>query len=256
MAKQTFNAFIFCFFLGACSGVLFAQTSIGVRGGLLINTLAIDPLENGERTPEAVSGFQFAIPVEIGISEIFAVQPEIMFGSHGVKRQATDSGTLLGVTTTVNVTTKGYVNALEIPVLGKAKFGSETFKFFVLAGPSVGFGLGGESTTDTYTKIEFGGSVLSEGTSSQKNKPVFVKDGYESSEVKEDEFPVNPLNINLHAGAGVMLDFDVLSVFVEGRYMLGLSDLYPDQEGTADVDKVSWKSRRLGFHAGIMLPLN
>ncbi|MDX1913340.1 MAG: hypothetical protein SFV22_17735, partial [Saprospiraceae bacterium] len=111
-------------------------------------------------------------------------------------------------------------------------------------------------TTETYTKIEFGGNVISEGSSSQKSKPVFVKDGYESSEVKDDEFPVIPLNFNLHAGAGVALDFDILSVFVEGRYMLGLNDLYPDQNGTADADKESWKSRRLGFSAGIMLPLN
>ncbi|MDX1912541.1 MAG: porin family protein, partial [Saprospiraceae bacterium] len=142
MAKQVFNAFIFCFFLGAGHGMLFSQISIGVRGGLLINNLAIDPLQNGEGTPEAVTGFQFAVPIEIGIGEIFAVQPEIMFGSHGVKRQANDSGTLLGVTTTVNVSSKGFVNALEVPVLGKAKFGTETFRFFVLAGPSMGFGIG------------------------------------------------------------------------------------------------------------------
>jgi hypothetical protein len=256
MTKQTLRTFIFCFFLSAFGGNAFAQISIGVRGGLTINTLAIDPLIEGESTPKSVPGFQAAIPIEIGIGEIFAIQPEIMFGSHGVEREASDSGTLFGVTTSVRVNSKGLVNALEIPVLGKAKFGSETLKFFVLAGPSVGLGLGGESTTESYTKVEFGGAVVSESSSNEKLKPVFVNDGYENSEVDSDEFPVVPLNFNLHAGAGVAIDLDILSIVLEGRYILGLNDLLPDPAGTADADKTTWKSRRIGFSAGIMFPLN
>ena len=87
MKKQTFFQLAFVLLTLGYYQISYAQISVGVRGGVSLNNLKVEPLEEGEPEPQSVIGFQVAIPVEIAIGDMFAVQPEIMYGSHGAKQE-------------------------------------------------------------------------------------------------------------------------------------------------------------------------
>lgn len=231
-----------------------AQVSIGFRGGLLLNTFDKKPLANNEPKPSQKTAYQLAIPIEISFGDVFAIQPEVMFGSHGGIQQ--ESRTVVDGIFTSKLEYKAdfTINALEIPLLAKAKFGSETLKFYALAGPSFGFGLNGKSDVHTYAQIS---SILGtyEQTSDEVFTAKFVEDGYDPPSVREKEFPVAKTNLNLHLGAGLILDFGNVSIFADGRYLMGLSDLTPDARDTPEADKITTRSRRVGLSVGLMFSL-
>lgn len=257
MTKQPILSLFFALLVLGLGQNALAQISVGVRGGLLINNMKVDPLEDGEPEPESITGFQAAIPVEIAFGNMFAVQPEIMFGSHGFKQNLEDNGTENGITYSTKASTKLLYNALEIPVLGKVKFGPENLKIFVLAGPSFGFGLGGEAKVDYSSRAVLAdGTVLFEDSGKETLKVKFVKDGYDESDLDEDELGLSKTNLNLHLGAGVSFALGPVNLFVDGRYILGLSDHIPDYKDAPKDDQYEGKSNRIGISAGVMFPLN
>ena len=234
-----------------------AQISVGIRGGILINNMKVDPLEDEEPEPDAITAFQVAIPVEIAIGEMFAIQPEIMYGSHGFKQEYDESGTEGGISYTSKGTTKFVENTLEIPVLAKVKFGPENLKFFVLAGPSVGFGMGGEVKLKYSDRaVAADGTVVYDESGSETIDVKFVKDGYDEDDLDEDEFGVSKTNLNLHLGLGLSFAVGPVNLFVDGRYILGLSDHFPDYKDADNDDKYTGKSNRIGISAGVLFPLN
>lgn len=257
MDKRSFPSRIFVLLLLSLPFFPYAQISIGLKGGLLINDFEKSPLAEGEPSADPKMGFQVVVPVEIGIGDMFALQPEIMYGSHGGVQKGGGSSTLLGLTNTTTFKLNYTVNAVEIPVLAKLKLGSDVLKFNFLAGPSLGFGLNGTLNTNSTLKIVAGdGTVLTDQSSSDKFDAKFLNDGYKTDELGSNEFPISKLNFNLHLGAGLGFDLGPFMIAFDGRYMLGLSDLAPDHEGTADRDKVKALSRRLGFSLGVVVPLN
>ena len=212
------------------------------------------PLEQGEPAPEVIGAFQVAIPVEIAIGDFFAIQPEIMFGSHGGIQRDINEGTVLGVTVTETSKIRYQVSTLEIPLLAKAKFGSETLKFHVLAGPSFGLGLNGKYLDDrTFVTSLANGTVIDERTTNVDLKAKFLNEGYQASELASDEFAVSPININLHFGAGISVNLGGPFLFLDARYMLGLNDLRP--EADSETKDYSFKSKRIGASVGVMFPL-
>ncbi|MFN0035387.1 MAG: outer membrane beta-barrel protein [Saprospiraceae bacterium] len=149
------------------------------------------------------------------------------------------------------------VTSLEIPVLGKVKFGSESLKFYALVGPSFGFGTGGKikSEGSIVVRDDMGG-LLFETPLDAEAKAKFVKNGYDLGDVNDDEFAASKTNFNLHLGAGLGFDLGGASLFLDARYILGLSDLSPEPKDTAKEDEVTIKSRRIGVSVGVMFPLN
>jgi len=254
MTKQTFFTLCVAVVLSGMAQMAHTQVSIGVRGGLLFNNFTKNPLAENEPKPGVKTAYQVAIPIEISFGEVFAIQPEIMFGSHGGIQE--DSRTVVdGIFTSKLEYKADYtINSLEIPVLAKLKFGSETLKFYALAGPSFGFGLNGHSDVHTYARVS---SILGtfENTSDERYHARFVEDGYDPPNVRNNEFPVAKTNLNLHLGAGLILDFGRVAVFADGRYLMGLSDLTPDARDTPEVDKITTKSKRVGLSVGVMLAL-
>lgn len=59
----------------------------------MLNNLDIDPLQEGEPKPDTKIGFQVAVPIEISLGDMFAIQPEIMYGSHGAKQEDNSTST-------------------------------------------------------------------------------------------------------------------------------------------------------------------
>ena len=257
MKKQTiFQCFLVLLTAGFCQ-IAVAQISVGVRGGISLNNLDQEPLEDGEPKPESAVSYQFAVPIEIAFGDLFAVQPEIMYATHGAKQEVTNTVTTLGLTNTSSYKADHSISALEIPVLAKVKFGTESLKFHVLVGPSFGFGLNGKSVVKSnYRIVDANGNVFTEGSSDYDLKAKFVKDGYDAADVSIEEIPVAKTNFNLHAGAGLGFDLGGPTVFLDARYILGLSDLAPDSDGTTKDNETTTKSNRIAVSLGVMFPLN
>ncbi|NJN77665.1 MAG: PorT family protein [Saprospiraceae bacterium] len=97
--------------------------SIGVRGGLNLTTSMNEDTDDNKYA----IGMNFALPVEIGVTDFFSVQPELHYIQKGVKFELTDDLSIQSLT-----------NYVELPVLAKVKFGTETVKGYAVAGPSVG----------------------------------------------------------------------------------------------------------------------
>lgn len=55
MTKQPILSLFFALLLLGLGQNTLAQISIGVRGGLLINNMKVDPLEDDEPDPESIS---------------------------------------------------------------------------------------------------------------------------------------------------------------------------------------------------------
>jgi len=258
MKKQTISRFF-----PAIVCLLFLHTGysqsirIGLQGGVLIANIDHEPKQADDPQYKSLVRPQISIPIEIGFGEIFAIQPEIMFGVQGTGLSEHGSATIFGITSESNGTATRWANFLEIPLLGKLKFGPENFKIHFLAGPSVGFGLKGKSNTEVTTRVTGSdGTVLSEGTVTEKLDAKFLKDGYDSSELDGNkEFAVARTNFNVHAGTGLNFNAGSVTCFLEGRYILGLSDLTPDQKDSPDAEKQTNKSRRIGISAGLLFPL-
>ncbi len=235
----------------------YTQIKVGIRGGIILANLDVDPTDTDDPDYKSITGFQIAVPVEIGLGSMFAIQPEIMYGMHGTRIDESFNDTEGGLTTVGFEKVDLRINTLEIPLLAKVKFGSDEFKFHLLAGPSFGFGLSGKSKGEySFKTTAADGTVIFDESGNETSKAVFLKDNYKADELNNsDDFPVSKTNLNLHLGAGLNVHVGQMTIFLDGRYMLGLSDLIPDEEGTVEADRVTVKSRRIGISAGLLFPL-
>lgn len=241
-----------------CQGAYSQDLKIGIRAGILLANMDISPLPEGSADFKNQVGLQVAVPLEIGLGNIFAIQPELMYGLHGTRTDETINEVDLpsGITTTGYSKVSIKVQSLEIPLLAKVKFGPEAFKIHVLAGPSIGFGLSGKFKNDYSLKqTDEDGNVIFNVTEVTTGKAVFLKDGYNSDKLGDNDLPVNRTNFNLHLGAGFSVNVGTMSVFLDGRYIIGLNDHFPDEEGTEDDEKLSGKSQRIGISVGLLFPL-
>ena len=134
------KSFFVVLFIVCLSSVAFSQTpmSIGGQVGLNLAGLSIDPLQagvsSGTRTTFGIGGV-----LEIGVNEMFFIQPELTYLMGGAK-----------YTYTGGETDQNY-DVLSIPVLVKAKFGTGEIKPYVFAGPELGFTMKSEQTVGTTT---------------------------------------------------------------------------------------------------------
>ena len=122
--------------------------------------------------------------------------------------------------TRVESTSKLKFAYLEVPVLLRFAIDGGGAKFYIMGGPSVGLLLSARESQDG----EF---------------------GYEE-DVKDD---YKNIDFGLIGGAGISIWMDKIALFVEGRYALGLSDIF-------DSDQVKVKNRGLRVFSGITLHLD
>lgn len=156
-----------CKFLVAATAVFFltngamAQNSVGIRGGFSMFTVKNFPVaQEGLRLEDGVVFGNFnAISFEIGLSPMFAIQPEVNYIQKGGKLKSSGES---------DFSLRVKMDYLETPLLAKLRLGKGPFKGYVIAGPSVGYALNGETklTIDdfrTKDKIEFDDTFGSDG---------------------------------------------------------------------------------------------
>jgi opacity protein-like surface antigen len=197
--------------LALAAGFSYGQTIIP-KAGITLSTFGGD--DAGDDTKSKL-GFTIGAGLNLPLGDgMFSLQPELNYVQKGAKAEYDDQDR-------TDKLTLGY---LEVPVLVKVTFGEAT-KFYVNAGPSVGFGLGGKY------KVEIG----------DDSDDIDVKFGDGDD---EDKYYVEKgTDIGFQLGAGVIV---AEKVMIDVRYGLGLTDLYDDE---------SMKNNVLQFTVGIPLSI-
>jgi len=137
-----------------------AQLSVGLRGGVNIATQTFEA-DGFDISPDNIMGLTLAGILELGLTENFAIQPEIAFVQKGYQIDIEIFGTKSSI--------KNRVNHIDFPILAKYKFGGEAIGAYVAAGPTFGYAMSGSITEDgdkekyedweDYNRFEVGGSL-------------------------------------------------------------------------------------------------
>lgn len=203
----------------------FAQISVGAKAG--VYTSFIDVTEAAEGLTQSVEGLTtptFGITAEIGLSENFAFQPELLYTTKGFKVSEGININLGGLPIPAGVTARTKINYLEVPLLAKYKFGTEGLRFNVTAGPVVSYAVNGQ--LDTRANLLFDINPL-------------------KTDIDLDALNYERLEVSASIGAGVGYETSGGELFADARYVHGFSDLY-----TAPVVDLNLKNRGVGVTVG------
>lgn len=169
------------------------DVKFGAKAGLNMSNLAGD-IENAEMK----IGFQIGGFAEIKISDKFSVQPELLFSTQGAKSEYSESD--VDYSYTEKSTLK--LNYLNIPIMAKYY---ATEKFYVEAGPQIGFLMSAES------KSEYSETFM--GTTESASTTTDIKDSLNSTDL----------------GLGLGLGYNFTENIGAGlRFTSGLSNIYKD----------------------------
>ncbi|WP_299820417.1 porin family protein [uncultured Pontibacter sp.] len=166
-----------------------AQTiSVGPRVGVTFAQIHAsgDNADELNDAAESNTGFQVGAVSNIMLSELFSIQPELLFIQKGAKVGDSDYFKLR-------------TDYLELPILAKVSFGPEQLKGFVTAGPTVGYWLSAKSIS------EIGGNKESE-----------------SYDFEDED---NRLEIGASFGVGVAYKVGAGELNLDVRYGLGFSSI-------------------------------
>lgn len=193
-----------------------AQTiSVGPRLGVNFSNISTEE----DLDTKMTTGIHGGVAVNIGLNDMFSIQPEILYTQKGYEVETT--GEFLGYP--VKMEQDATLNYLQIPVLARLSFGDDT-KFFVNAGPSFGFGMGGKAKTTT----------------------TFM--GKESNEDTDIESGDMEMDLGLMVGAGVGIKAGPGMLTLEGRYDHGFSAIFKDVPNET-------KNRTIGVSVSYMFPI-
>ena len=158
------KVFIAMMFAGITAFSAQAQFNIGIRAGLNATGVHGDavPVFDESSSVKSKSGFQVGVVGEYSVSENFVIQPGLLFATQGFINSRTIEKEKFEINWNLNY--------LQIPVNAMYKFGSGKTKFYLQAGPYLGYALGGkwigELTSDGKVvesdeeKIKFGSNDM------------------------------------------------------------------------------------------------
>ncbi len=204
-----------------------AQFSIGVRGGIHLGDFALSNVEGFGTNPESRTGGLFGVVSEFRFSENIAIQPELNFIQKGSQQNFSLSDSLFG---DISVNADVILNYLELPVLFKVGGDLGMVRVDALAGPGFGYAVNG--------KIKSVSTVNGETETEE-----------EAIDFEKDEFSRTDLSIHL-GGMLTLKAGERTSIFVDGRYIIGLTDL-----NTSNDDDDEARNRGGSFSAGVLFTL-
>lgn len=197
-----------------------AQVGIGVKGGLNLSKLSMkEDADSGVKNDFSMGG-AYGLIFNFKVNDVFSLQPELLYSTQG----SAMSASLLGL----EFKLKQILNYIQVPVLGKLSFGSENVRFFINAGPYVGYMLSAK--------------VKAEALGQENEEKVDFSD----PDVKES---ANRLDVGVAAGLGIAFKVGPGDIFVEGRYNLGLMDINKGDQ-TKVTGYEAQKNRVINFSAG------
>jgi hypothetical protein len=208
-----------------------AQVSIIPKVGLTISDVALPEKEEGQKSVSGMlfgAGFNFPI-----VGEVFSIQPELLYIQKGTALIGSDQG--------VSLDMKIHTNYLEVPLLAKVAFGSESVKAYLNVGPSFGYGLGGN--------VNYKANIMGfpiEGTGK-------VKFGEKPEDANEEDWYIeNRIDLGLQFGGGLAFKAGPGSILLDARYGYGMSNLSKDSSGSGDNKS---QNRTIAISLGYAIPL-
>lgn len=167
--------------------------SIGVAGGVNLSTIveAYDFVDTDIYEP--TGGLILAVPINIGISRMFSVQPEIMFIQKGYKDDYLLSGGF-------NDQAKILINQIDLPLLARFNFvNSDAVIFYTAVGPVLGF--------------------------AQNAKYIDKSNGQTTKlDIDLDLTDYNRFEVSASIGIGVGFNVGFGHIIFDTRFLLGISD--------------------------------
>lgn len=185
------------------STMLNAQAKFGFRAGVNISN---QEFKQGDLhiKPKSKFGLDLAFITDFPLGPIVSFAPEL----HWLQKGFEVEDFLADVNgQSIEFDLTSTLNYLELPLLVKFNFG-ETAKFFVMAGPSIGY-------------------LISDNTKDGDGNELEFKDILKLAGSTDED--INRLELGAHLGAGIGLG----PVVVDIRYILGISNLardFPDAE--------------------------
>jgi opacity protein-like surface antigen len=171
-----------------------AETRIGLQGGVNVASLRVSPTEMGF-TFSTVTRPAAGAVVDVALDDRLSVHLEPMFVGKGSRFRIEPDDSLFEEV----VTGSFRLSYLELPVLFSVS-GRGNVQPYVMAGPTVGYLLGARVRGQS--------------------------EGLEMEEDSKDDF--KKLDFGLALGGGVRVPMRRASLFVEGRYVLGLWNIAYD----------------------------
>jgi len=179
-----------------------AQTTLGVKGGINIATVDTNVSDISDLV-DSKTGFVGGGFVTLGLGSLFALQPELLYSQKGF--QVDEFGE----------TVKFNANYIEIPVLLKAQFKLAMLRPAVYAGPVLSF-----ETSCSLSALEV------------------------SVDCDDETAGVGERKTNERGAVfGANLDFILgsITLILDGRYQLGLTNLDDDPDSDDSVKNNVWQ---------------
>jgi len=198
-----------------------AQIRLGVIGGLNLANVVVEPAQDPQFSN--LTAFGGGVVAQIHLTENLALQLEPMYLQKGARLEGSfnDTDSDSGLIFTANV--KAKLNYLEVPAMLKFTIGTSTSRPYVMAGPMLGFRLSAREM----------GSFSISGL--EQKFDLDVKDQTQS------------IDFGIGFGAGVNFPVGRNSIFIQGRYALGLTNISDDP----DDPESKLKTRGIQVMAGL-----
>jgi hypothetical protein len=176
-----------------------AQISLLPRAGISISNVAFDSNVTGQRSAIGFTG-GFGVNFSLSDDDFFSIQPELLYVQKGYDIRTAG---LFAIDGTYRL------NYLELPVLAKISFGTDQVRFYINAGPSIGYLLGGR-VAGQWNIVGFGSNV-NEAIRFTANPVIPLV-----------ELDANRLDVGANFGAGIGFAVGGNIIFFDGRYNAGL----------------------------------
>lgn len=205
-----------------------AQVQFGPKLGLNVSKMNMDDMEMEGLERTMTTGVNLGIATNFQINDRFSFAPELSFSRKGERftysfsEQDPDG---FGFSGKIGMTAK--FSYIDMPLLLRANFG-ESFKWYLNAGPTLGYWAGGKAVM----KVE-----MEDFPSMSRTLKIKFVDGEaqepseESSylEVPKDE--ANRFEVGASFGGGAMLPVLNQNLLIDARYTLGLTDMAKEIDG-------------------------
>jgi len=115
-----------------------AQFTFGARAGFNLTNMSAkyDGKKSDDYNPKFKPGFQIGVVGEYAFSDVFAIQPGILFATQGVRFKESEDG--------VDFKNSTNLNYLQIPINAMYKLDLSSVKLLFQAGPYVGYAISGK----------------------------------------------------------------------------------------------------------------
>ncbi len=204
-----------------------AQVSIGLKTGLNYTNVSVAGV--GDLVPDAkmIDGWNAGLVAEIPINSSFAFQPELSYTRKGFKVKEGFNFEVFNLPVPLGVEAHTRVSYVEVPLLGKYKFGAENVGGYLIAGPYVAYGTQAELQTIANFIIDIN---------------VYQTD----IDLSNDTF--HRMEAGAMGGLGFWAGNESGKFFADARFQHGLTDLFNDP-----IVDVQMKNKGISLNVGYLM---